>query len=89
MARALIYGGVVAPAPGGGGVIEVAFKHALGPHIPASVFGASLVWWRFYTFYLYIILGGLVAGGTVVRALDARRRRPPVQAVEERASDAA
>jgi uncharacterized protein (TIRG00374 family) len=72
---ALIYGGVVAPAPGGGGVVEVAFKHALGPHIPEAVFGAALVWWRFYTFYLYILLGGLVAGGTVVRAIRARGRR--------------
>lgn len=86
---ALIYGGVVAPAPGGGGVIEVAFKHALGPHIPASAFGASLVWWRFYTFYLYIILGALVAGGTVARALRSPRRHAPAPMGEERASDAA
>ena len=38
------------------------------------MFGASLVWWRFYTFYLYILLGGIVAGGTVVRALRTRER---------------
>lgn len=66
---ALTYGGVVAPVPAGGGAIEVAFKAALGPAIPPHVFGAALIWWRFYTFYIYVILGALAAGGTVVRAL--------------------
>jgi uncharacterized protein (TIRG00374 family) len=66
---ALMYGSVLVPVPAGGGAIEVAFKEALGGAIPASVFGASLIWWRFYTFYLYIILGALAAGGTVIRAL--------------------
>jgi len=66
---ALTYGGVIAPVPAGGGAIEVAFKAALGPAIPAAIFGAALIWWRFYTFYLYVIIGALVAGGTVLRAL--------------------
>jgi len=66
---ALFYGGVVAPVPGGGGFIEVTFKHFLGGAIPAPVLGASLIWWRFYTFYLYIILGALAAGRSVMRAL--------------------
>ncbi|HEX6533642.1 MAG TPA: lysylphosphatidylglycerol synthase transmembrane domain-containing protein [Gemmatimonadaceae bacterium] len=66
---ALTYGSVVAPVPAGGGFIEVAFKATLGKAIPVSIFGASLIWWRFYTFYLYIILGAVAAGGTVMRAL--------------------
>ena len=66
---ALFYGGVVAPVPGGGGFIEVTFKHFLGGAIPAPLLGASLIWWRFYTFYLYIILGALAAGRSVMRAL--------------------
>ena len=66
---ALMWGSALAPLPGGGGAIEVAFKAALGHSIPARIFGASLVWWRFYTFYLFIILGALAAGGTVLRAL--------------------
>ena len=65
----LTYGGVVAPVPAGGGAIEVAFRALLGGAIPARILGASLVWWRFYTFYLYVILGALVAGDTVLRAL--------------------
>ena len=75
---ALFYGGVVAPAPGGGGFIEVAYKAALDGVIPPAVFGASLVWWRFYTFYLYILLGALAAGRTALRAL-----RPDEEEIEE------
>jgi uncharacterized protein (TIRG00374 family) len=66
---ALMYGGVVAPAPGGGGFIEVAYRAALGGAIPARIFSATLIWWRFYTFYLYVIFGALAAGRTVMRAL--------------------
>ncbi|MBX6333533.1 MAG: flippase-like domain-containing protein [Gemmatimonadaceae bacterium] len=83
---ALMYGSVVVPVPAGGGAIEVAFKEALGHAIPAAVFGASLIWWRFYTFYLYIILGALAAGGTVLRALrpDAESATDPIDPVPDR-----
>lgn len=65
----IIYGAGVVPAPGGGGAVELAFRAALGGTIPAAVFGAALVWWRFYTFYIYIALGAIVAGGTALRAV--------------------
>lgn len=69
---ALFYGGVVVPAPGGGGFIEGAFGATLQHSIPAGIFAASLLWWRFYTFYLYIIAGGLAAGDAAHRALTLR-----------------
>lgn len=69
----ILYGAVVVPVPGGGGAVEVAFRATLGDTIPPSIFGAALLWWRFYTFYLYILLGALVAGGTVMRALRKER----------------
>ena len=65
----LLYGGAVAPAPGGGGAVEYAFKLAFTDVMSPAVLGGALVWWRFYTFYLYVILGGLAAGGTALRAL--------------------
>lgn len=65
----IIYGAGVVPAPGGGGAVELAFRAALRGVIPATTFAASLVWWRFYTFYLYIALGALVAGNTALRAV--------------------
>jgi hypothetical protein len=66
---ALYYGGNAAPAPAGGGLIEVAFRSALGDTIPAAYFAATLIWWRFYTFYMLLLLGAIVAGRTVMRAL--------------------
>ena len=42
---------------------------ALGNAIPARLFAAALIWWRFYTFYIYILLGALAAGNTVMRAV--------------------
>ena len=67
-----LYGAAVVPAPGGGGAVEVAFRAALGHAIPVQLFAAALIWWRFYTFYIYILLGGIAAGNTVLRAV----RRP-------------
>lgn len=65
----LLYGAAVAPAPGGGGVVEFAFKASLGGTLPARLLGASLIWWRVYTFYIYIVIGAIAAGRTVMRAL--------------------
>jgi uncharacterized membrane protein YbhN (UPF0104 family) len=69
----LIYGASVAPAPGGGGAIEFGFVKAFGGVMASPVLAASLVWWRFYTFYLYIILGALAGGATVFGALRSDR----------------
>lgn len=69
----LLYGSTLAPAPGGGGAVEYTFTLALGGLLAADVLAGSLIWWRFYTFYLYILLGALAAGSTVLRAL---RERP-------------
>ncbi|MEP6990040.1 MAG: lysylphosphatidylglycerol synthase transmembrane domain-containing protein, partial [bacterium] len=64
-----LYGAAVVPVPGGGGAVEMAFRAALGHAIPGRLFGAALVWWRFYTFYIYIALGAIAAGSTVLRAV--------------------
>jgi glycosyltransferase 2 family protein len=64
-----IYGVGILPAPGGGGAVELAFRAALTKVIPAAIFAPALVWWRFYTFYIYIVVGALVAGNTALRAV--------------------
>lgn len=71
----LLYGAGVAPAPGGGGVIEVAYRATLGTVIPPAYLGATLLWWRIYTFYLPMLLGAVVAGRAVLRAMRARPQR--------------
>ncbi|HEY4216074.1 MAG TPA: lysylphosphatidylglycerol synthase transmembrane domain-containing protein [Gemmatimonadaceae bacterium] len=65
----LLYGAAVVPAPGGGGAVELAFRAALAGVIGHTLFAAALLWWRFYTFYIYIVLGAIVAGGTAFRAM--------------------
>ena len=69
----LYYGAGAAPAPGGAGIVEVAYRSALGGVIPGTYLGATLVWWRFYTFYLPMMAGAIVAGRAVTRALKAKR----------------
>lgn len=68
----LLYGSAMAPAPAGGGAVELSFRLALAGVLSADVLGGSLLWWRFYTFYLYMVLGALSAGKTVRRTLRAR-----------------
>jgi uncharacterized protein (TIRG00374 family) len=65
----LLYGAAIVPAPGGGGAVELAFRAALGGVIGPKFFAAALLWWRFYTFYIYIVLGAVVAGNTALRAV--------------------
>lgn len=67
-----LYGAAVIPAPGGGGAVELAFSAALKDVIGGRLFSPALLWWRFYTFYIYIILGALAAGRTAIRALKKR-----------------
>jgi uncharacterized membrane protein YbhN (UPF0104 family) len=64
-----LYGAAVVPAPGGGGAVELAFRAALAGVIGKQYFAAALLWWRFYTFYIYIVLGAIVAGNTALRAV--------------------
>lgn len=75
----LMFGSSIAPAPGGGGAVEFSFKLAFGSLLAASVLAGALLWWRFYTFYLYLLLGALAAGSTVLRAL---RERPDEEIAE-------
>ena len=65
----LLYGAAIAPAPAGGGVVELGFKAALGGAIPARLLATSLIWWRVYTFYIYLLVGAFAAGRTVMKAL--------------------
>jgi uncharacterized protein (TIRG00374 family) len=67
----LLYGGALIPAPAGGGAMEFGFSAIMSGILPADVLAASLIWWRFYSYYIYVLLGALAAGRTVMRALKA------------------
>ena len=72
----LLYGGALAPAPAGGGAVELGFSLGLRTVLDPSTLAASLIWWRFYSFYLYLIAGAIVAGTTVIRAIN-NSNKPP------------
>ncbi|MFO7893883.1 MAG: lysylphosphatidylglycerol synthase transmembrane domain-containing protein [Longimicrobiales bacterium] len=65
------YVAILVPSPGGGGTVEVGFALALGGTVVGPSVAALLIWWRFYTFYL-----GALIGGVVLAALGAFGRRP-------------
>jgi uncharacterized membrane protein YbhN (UPF0104 family) len=73
----LLYAGALAPAPSGGGVMEFGFSAALGDVIPAELVAASLIWWRFYSFFIYVLLGAAAAGRTAVRVIGGDGAEPP------------
>jgi glycosyltransferase 2 family protein len=75
---ALFYGSVVVPAPSGAGAVEGAFAWVLRDHIPDAIFATALIWWRFYTYYLFMLLGGLSTGRTAMRALSTDARVNPL-----------
>lgn len=65
----LLYGGALVPAPAGGGAMELGFKAAMDGILPVAVLATSLIWWRFYSYFIYVLLGAVAAGRTVMRAL--------------------
>jgi hypothetical protein len=70
----LLYGGALIPAPAGGGAMEFGFSAIMGDILPPDVLAASLIWWRFYSYYIYVLLGAFAAGRTVMRALNSTKR---------------
>ena len=70
----LLYGGALIPAPAGGGAMEFGFSAIMRDILPPDVLAAALIWWRLYSYYIYVALGALAAGRTVMRALNAEKR---------------
>ncbi|HEX7123488.1 MAG TPA: lysylphosphatidylglycerol synthase transmembrane domain-containing protein [Gemmatimonadaceae bacterium] len=68
----LLYGGALIPAPAGGGAMELGFNAVMDDLIPPALLGASLIWWRLYSYYIYVLLGAFAAGRTAMRALSRR-----------------
>lgn len=66
----LLYGGAIAPAPAGGGAVEFGFALGFRNLLDPAQLAGTLIWWRFYSFYLYLIVGALIAGGAVLRAVN-------------------
>ena len=52
------------------------FSLGLRKVLDPSTLAASLIWWRFYSFYIYLIAGAIVAGTTVLRAINNANKSP-------------
>ena len=50
--------------------MEFGFSAIMRDILPPDVLAASLIWWRFYSYYIYVLLGAFAAGRTVMRALN-------------------
>jgi uncharacterized membrane protein YbhN (UPF0104 family) len=72
----LLYGGAIAPAPGGGGAIEFGFSLGLRKVLDRWWSAAGLLGGRVYWFYLHRRAGAVVAGTTVLRAIN-NSSKPP------------
>jgi uncharacterized protein (TIRG00374 family) len=51
-------GGQMFVIPAGGGVVDTAFAAFLSPYMSAEPLAFTLLVWRTYTFYFYLIIGG-------------------------------
>ncbi|HEX9563315.1 MAG TPA: lysylphosphatidylglycerol synthase transmembrane domain-containing protein [Gemmatimonadaceae bacterium] len=71
----LLYGGALIPAPAGGGAMEFGFSAIMDDVLPPRLLAASMIWWRFYSYYVYVLLGAFAAGRTVMRALARNGKR--------------
>jgi uncharacterized protein (TIRG00374 family) len=56
----LFMAGLILVVPGGSGGIEVAFAIVMAPVIPVELIGVVLIMWRFFTYYLYLLGGGVM-----------------------------
>ncbi len=62
--------------PGGSGSVEISFSILLAPWLGASSIAATLIAWRFVTYYWYFIIGGPVFLAFAGRALWHRINAP-------------
>jgi uncharacterized membrane protein YbhN (UPF0104 family) len=67
----LLYAGAIVPAPGGGGAVELGFTAGLDSTLPLAQLAGLLIWWRWYTYYLGVTLGGLCLALAPARRLAA------------------
>jgi uncharacterized membrane protein YbhN (UPF0104 family) len=48
------------PTPGASGVAEVGFAALFSPVCPGELLSIYMLLWRFFTFYLGVIIGGII-----------------------------
>ncbi len=51
------------PVPGGSGAAEFGLATLFAAFVPSHILGVFIITWRFFTYYLYMISGGVIAFG--------------------------
>jgi uncharacterized protein (TIRG00374 family) len=69
--------GLLVVVPGGGGGVELLSAVILQYFIPGSLVGIVVLVWRFFTFHLYLAVGGVAFFFTCGKKTDDVIRRPP------------
>jgi len=70
-------GGQMFPLPGGGGGVDASYAALMSPYLGTEALAFTLLVWRTYTFYWYVITGGpvfLIMTGKAVQTRLGRRR---------------
>ena len=80
---AIMLGSLILPTPGGAGGIEGLYALFMGPLIPSTLLVPTLLVWRFLGFYLFIGLGGLLAGHPTKRGKPHDRPSLPLHVIGE------
>lgn len=55
------------PLPGGSGVVELTLATFFSRYVPSSMIGIFVVSWRFFTYYMYLMVGGFFATRRISR----------------------
>lgn len=61
------------PTPGGSGIIEYVFGGFLGDFVPSGISPVINFFWRFLTYYIYLIAGAIVIPAWIQRLIKKRR----------------
>ncbi|PKM83790.1 MAG: hypothetical protein CVU88_01150 [Firmicutes bacterium HGW-Firmicutes-13] len=54
---------VYTPVPGGSGFVEISLAAFFAAYVPAHIIGIFVVAWRFFTYYINLIFGGILVTG--------------------------
>lgn len=79
----LFFLGLLVIAPGGGGSVEILSTLILRPLAGGHVAGLAVIFWRFFTYYLYVAVGGIAfvflstRGSAFWNKLPKSRSQPP------------
>ena len=59
----------IMPLPGGSGVAEISFDGLFGKWFAPGIFAWAMLIWRFLTFFMFIIIGGVLIFSSYIKSV--------------------